>query len=146
MDRCEGMSTSRILTKEAFASIPAMLAGGLATAEIANRLGVTPATLKVRCSQEGISLRRPHLPPRETLHVKVSPQLAAFYAKRADELGMTAASMMRRLLEVIARDDLIVAVLDPPRRCATRDPLSALPAARIGRCAPDCCPASAAAG
>jgi hypothetical protein len=48
-----------ILTKDVMAGIPVLVQQGLNTEAIAARLGCTAGTLKVRCSQAGISLRVP---------------------------------------------------------------------------------------
>jgi hypothetical protein len=46
-----------ILTKQVMADIPAMIADGMGAAAIAEKFGCNLGTLKVRCSQAGISLR-----------------------------------------------------------------------------------------
>src|SRR6185436_4454 len=48
-----------ILTKDVMAGIPVLVQQGLNTEAIAARLGCNVGTLKVRCSQAGISLRVP---------------------------------------------------------------------------------------
>jgi transposase-like protein len=48
----------RKLPIAAFKDIPAFLEQGLSVADIANRIGCTVGTLRVKCSQLGISLRR----------------------------------------------------------------------------------------
>jgi hypothetical protein len=49
----------KILTKAVLATIPALVDGGLTAYEIAEELGCKITTLRVRCSQEKISLRGP---------------------------------------------------------------------------------------
>ena len=53
------MARPKKLTPIAVAQIPCWVAHGLSAAEIAEKLGCTLGTLRVRCSQLGISLRRP---------------------------------------------------------------------------------------
>ena len=48
-----------ILTKDLMAGIPVLVQQGLRAEAIAARLGCTVGTLKVRCSQQRISLRVP---------------------------------------------------------------------------------------
>jgi hypothetical protein len=52
------MARPKKLTSIAVAQIPSWVAHGLSAAEIAEKLGCTLGTLRVRCSQLGISLRR----------------------------------------------------------------------------------------
>jgi hypothetical protein len=81
-----------------------LIAAGLNDLEIAKRLGWTVGTLRVRCSQLGISLlrRKVALPPviMDQLH------------QRAESMGVSASALAAGLLEVIARDGLYDAVLD----------------------------------
>jgi hypothetical protein len=127
------------LTKHIMAGIPTLVQQGLNAEAIAARLGCNVGTLKVRCSQAGISLRVPK-------EVKVVPMMPASSAKpsqsnrclafavpttlqlsrvamarlrqRAQATGMTEAELVTKLLEVIAQDDLYDAVLDPAKGAA----------------------------
>ena len=112
-----------ILTKQVMASIPAMVANGLRAPVIAEQLGCKLATLKVRCSQERISLRIPGARPAKrpkaivlTLPVEAPLQLSrdavARLHKQATTKGCTAVQLASELLEVIAQDNLYDAVLD----------------------------------
>ena len=46
-----------VLTKQVLAGVPALVAQGMKPEAIASQLGCKLSTLKVRCSQERISLR-----------------------------------------------------------------------------------------
>ena len=115
------------------ARIPGLVQQGLDAEAVAARLGCKVGTLKVRCSQAGISLRVPK-------EVKVVPLVPAAPAKRPQSkrcfafalpttlqlsrvamsrlrqrskaIGVSEARLARDLLEVIAQDDLYDAVLD----------------------------------
>ena len=125
-----------ILTKDVMAGIPVLVQQGLNTAAIAARLGCTVGTLKVRCSQQCISLRVPKqakvvplVPLVPALPAK-SPQPKRCFAfaipttlqisrvamsglrQRAEAIGVNEAQLASDLLEVIAQDDLYDAVLD----------------------------------
>jgi hypothetical protein len=78
---------------------------GLSDLEIANRMGCTIGTLRVRCSQLKISLRRP---AKVVLPQAILDQLV----QRAALMGVSTATLAADLLEEIARDDLYDAVLD----------------------------------
>src|SRR3972149_3433864 len=52
------MGRARIFTPEALVSIPVMVEAGWRAAEIAERLGTTPKSLRVVCSRNGIPLRK----------------------------------------------------------------------------------------
>ena len=52
------MSRTTILTQAALARVASLVDNGRSAAEIASEIGCTLGTLRVRCSQHGISLRR----------------------------------------------------------------------------------------
>jgi hypothetical protein len=88
--------------------IPTLVDEGLSDAEIASRMGWTVGTLRARCSQLKISLRRKSAGRQIALPQRVLEQLQ----QRAAMMGITTAALARELLEVIARDGLYNAVLD----------------------------------
>ena len=108
----------KILTKEVLASIPELAASGLSRREIAAQLGVKVSTLTVRCCQERIKLpndrklRRTGPRPPKTKRIAVSPDTVAFFHSEGEAKGMTATDIVARLLELIAKDKLIDAILD----------------------------------
>ena len=110
------MTRKLILTKAVLASIPELVASGLSRDEIAERLGCKLSTLKVRCCQERIRLpRRPRGPrklPAKTKRITISTDAVALFDSTADAKGMTANAFVSGLLELIARDNLIHAILD----------------------------------
>jgi hypothetical protein len=91
---------------------------GVAPAEIAIKIGCTLGTLRVKCSQSGISLRRrnPEAPRKESVSKRLSFALSGDVAvrlqKRAGKKGMTTADLAAALLEAIVRDNLYDAVID----------------------------------
>jgi hypothetical protein len=127
-----------ILTKDLMAGIPVLVQQGLRAEAIAARLGCTVGTLKVRCSQQRISLRV----PKEVKVVPLVPLVPALkpptqkrsYAfalpttlqlsrvamsrlrQHAEAIGVNEAQLASGLLEAIARDDLYDAVLDTQAR------------------------------
>jgi hypothetical protein len=91
------------------ALIPALVDKGLSDLEIANRMGWTVGTLRVRCSQLKISLRRKNINQRQF----VLPQ--AIFDQLHDcagMMGISTASLATELLQAIVRDGLYNAVLD----------------------------------
>jgi hypothetical protein len=115
----------------AFERIPALLDQGLSAMEIANALGCTVGTLRVKCSKMGISLRRksrgetapPYLPgtraPSSVGAVVASRLTFALPAKtmkqlqqRATAQGLSISKLASKLIEIVARDGLYEAVLD----------------------------------
>ena len=129
-----------VLTKDVMAGIPVLVQQGLNTEAIAARLGCTVGTLKVRCSQQRISLRVPKElkvvplvplvpapePPKPPKQPKQERSLAfalpttlqlsrvamSRLRQRAEAIGVNEAQLASDLLEVIAQDDLYDAVLD----------------------------------
>jgi hypothetical protein len=59
------MSRPTILTEAALAQVKALVKQGMSAAEIAREIGCTLGTLRVRCCQFGISLRRTGVNRRE---------------------------------------------------------------------------------
>lgn len=119
--------------------IRAWLDQGLSDAQIADKLGCTVGTLKVRCSQLGISLRRRRGErPNGAIHprpgqaraqrrskpatsdrapaekVSVALPSSAFkrLVSRARSSQVSESTLAARLLERIVADDLVEAVLD----------------------------------
>jgi len=123
-----------ILTKEVMAGIPELVHQGLNAEAIAERLGCSVGTLRVRCSQAQISLRVPKnikvvplvpssKPPKQKRSDSSSSfalpttlrlsQVALLRLRRhAEAMGVNEAQLARDLLEAIAQDDLYDAVLD----------------------------------
>jgi len=91
------------------ALIPVLLEEGLSDLEIAGRMGWTIGTLRARCSQLKISLRRKNTNERQlVLPQAIFDQLH----QRAAMMGVSTCALAIELLEVIIRDRLYNAVLD----------------------------------
>ena len=89
--------------------IPALIEEGLSDWEIANRMGWTVGTLRVRCCQLKISLRRKNVTQRQVvLPQSIFDQLH----QRAAIMGVATSVLVAELLKAIARDGLYNAVLD----------------------------------
>jgi IS30 family transposase len=103
----------RILTRHMFTEvIPQLLHQGLRVEEIAERLGCTVGTLKVRCSQEGVSLRAGGSPGERYNVIRLDRPTMMMLQERAAATGKSRTTIARELLETIARDNLYDAVLD----------------------------------
>jgi len=109
----------------AFERIPVLLNQGLSALEIANAFGCTVGTLRVKCSQMGISLRRKsrgvpgtRAPSSEgavvasRLTLSLPTTIMDQLQHRATAEGLYTSKLASRLIETIARDDLYEAVLD----------------------------------
>jgi hypothetical protein len=97
------------------AKIPAMVESGQYANRqaLADALGCKLSTLQVRCSQNGISLRRgKRLPSDLYTVVRLNREAIAMLRDRAVRNGETEQTLARRLIETIARDDLYDAVRD----------------------------------
>ena len=105
-----------ILTKNLMAGIPALVQQGLSAEAIAARLGCTVGTLKVRCSQAQISLRRPGTPRGRGrgrfIAMRLSSTALDRFRKHAAATGISEIKLATDLLEMIAQDNLYDAVLD----------------------------------
>jgi hypothetical protein len=88
------------------ALIPQLVDEGLSPLEIANTMGWTVGTLRVKCSHLKISLRR-----RGGKFALPGPLLDQLH-RRAVQMGVSTTELVANLLEEIVRDDLFDAVLD----------------------------------
>ena len=134
-----------IFTDAVLALIPTLVAQNVPPAEIAERVGCTLGTLKVRCSEFKISLRTSDWRDRRKQRVAEpkattvtmlpkpmsSPQPRTVQSslmlsrvamsrlrQRAEAGGMTETQLASKLLETIGQDDLFDAVLDTQRKAA----------------------------
>jgi hypothetical protein len=108
-------------TKAHPALIPVLIEEGLSDSEIANRMGWTVGTLRVRCCQLKISLRRKNATQRQVvLPQPIFDQLQ----QRAALMGVATTVLVAELLKAIARDGLYNAVLDGDDTGATRPEVS----------------------
>ena len=111
------------ITDEMYAGIPALLDQGKTKTEIAAMWGVKLSTLKVFCSQRGISLRKGG--PRK-LVLPLSDDVLKSLRDAARRLGKGSAEWLAsELLRKIVSDDLYMAVLDEeatPDRSVTPAP------------------------
>jgi len=89
------------------ADIPAMIADGMGAAAIAEKLGCTLGTLKVRCSQAGISLRA-----AKHCRLTISPEIMMGLREYANANGCTELKLAIDLLKAIVQDKLYDAVLN----------------------------------
>jgi hypothetical protein len=105
-----------IFTPQVFAQILSLVEQGLSAAEIAAQVGCTLNSLRVRCSQQGIRLRRAKASPKiahpTRLTVRLSRNVGIRLEQQASKQGLSATRFATNLLEAIVRDDLYNAVID----------------------------------
>src|SRR5215472_13474226 len=133
------MPRPTILTQAALARVASLVEQGRTAAEIATEIGCTLGTLRVRCSQHGISLRRRATGSREKtitaaetnvaaqhksfdrgsspeacIELKVLlPQITTEQLRQRGALrGISGSTLASELLAAVARDGLYDAVLD----------------------------------
>jgi hypothetical protein len=128
-------SRSKTFTPAGILLINRLRDEGRSPAEIAEKLGCALGTLRVRCSQLGISLRQqkhtkwrtlPDVLQRERgeeLTIALSARAIDQLRRRAASIGWTEARLVSELLKVIAQDDLYDAVLDERKQhvCEAED-------------------------
>jgi hypothetical protein len=108
---------AKIFTPQIFEQISNLVAQGVGAAEIAQKIGCTLNSLRVKCSQQGICLRRrSKVPsegkPQERLPIKLPGDIAVLLHQQAWERGVSAPRFAAALLETILRDNLCDAVID----------------------------------
>jgi len=131
------MGRARIFTPEALVSIPVMVESGLRAAEIAERLGTTPKSLRVVCSRNGIPLRKSFNGMKRkvvfanttseagrddnVVTVALPPSVRLSLSREAQRRETLPQRLIERLFGIIAQDELYDAVLGtPPRKEAAR--------------------------
>jgi hypothetical protein len=114
----------KLLTDSVMAQIPRWLTEERMSAdEIAKKIGCTIGSLRVRCSQQGISLRREYKMRRSfvgddlcVLQTGTSLQAnrcsRVRLKKRATMMGISESALVTMLIETIEKDDLYNAILD----------------------------------
>jgi len=93
-------------TADVLEQIPKLISDGKSLSEVAGQIGCSVDSLRVRCSQLGVTLRR------NGLTVRLSQSTLDGLRQRATAEDMSEAGLASALLEVIARDGLYKAVLD----------------------------------
>jgi hypothetical protein len=107
------------LTSMALERVAEMVKHGATATEIANEMGCTVGTLRVRCSQSRISLRSARF-NKERLSRRIKRELRlplpletlSQLNEWATPRGVSTASLAAMLLITITRDGLLTAVLD----------------------------------
>jgi hypothetical protein len=97
--------------------IPIFVDEGLSDVEIARRMGWTVGTLRARCSQLKISLRRKTLNRGQ---IALPQAIINELQHRAAMTGITSSALAAELLGAIAQDGLYNAVLDRDEANPTR--------------------------
>jgi hypothetical protein len=108
---------AKIFTPQVFNEISNLAAQGFSAAEIADKIGCTLNSLRVKCSQHGICLRRPskiapERRPQGRLTIKLSGDTATLLQQAAEKQGIPSAKFAALLLEAIVSDNLYAAVID----------------------------------
>ena len=85
---------------------------GLSAQEIADRVGWTVGTLRVRCSQLKISLRRSGKSKSHMCAFAVPSAIFGQLQHQATLMGISESELATDLLKTIVQDDLCNAVLD----------------------------------
>ena len=93
-------------TADVLEQIPKLISDGKSLSEIAGQIGCSVDSLRVRCSQLGVTLRR------NGLTVRLSQSTLDGLRRQARTEDMSENELASALLEAIARDDLYKAVLD----------------------------------
>jgi hypothetical protein len=109
-----GSQRRRIFTPSAIDTIRRLAAQGKSASQIAEVIGSTSASVRVKCCQLKIGLRRRH--PRQTSCQSIVVYLhAADYAalkRKAADMQKSAGELSRDLLKAIIHSDIYEAVLD----------------------------------
>jgi len=93
-------------TPNVIEQIPKLVSDGKSAAEIAGQIGCSVDSLRVRCSQLGVTLRR------NGLTVRLSRSTLDGLRQQAMAEDMSEAELAAALLEAVHRDDLYRAVLE----------------------------------
>jgi hypothetical protein len=108
----------RIFSPPVLSRIMELVDQGVSPSKIADEIGCSIGSLRVRCSQHGISLRRPALAGEERparLVVRISRSAALALQRQAQNDELSATQLAALLLEAVVRDNLYEAVIDRTR-------------------------------
>jgi len=114
-----------IFSPAVFSQVERLIAQGLSAAQIAERIGCKLGSLRVKCSQHGISLRHSKRPFPKRLMISLPERVTLGLQRHADKEGMSKADLAIHLLEAIVRDNLYDAVIDrdsEPKKRRTAPP------------------------
>jgi hypothetical protein len=118
------MRPSRIFTRNNLLRIQQMAREGSSSIEIAKSIGSTPASVRVKCCQHKIKIRRGHRFMRNALSKPVHPlsvetivahlpaSLSTEFHRKAKQLQIPASVLAGRLLAAIVESSIYEAVLD----------------------------------
>jgi len=125
------LGNSRIFTPHALAVVRQMAERGSSSAEIANAIGSTAASVRVVCSHHKIRLRRGRRYPgravsvpsdpvqpmtQHTIVARMPPPLYADFFRKAEHLQLPVSVLASNLLAAIATSNIYEAVLDDAER------------------------------
>jgi hypothetical protein len=113
---------SRIFSPLVLLEISTLVTQGLTAAEIAEKLGCSIGTLRVKCSNHGISLRRcdgsstrSERIPHARIVIQLGRTAAVGLQQKAQTQGTTGPRLAAALIEAIVQDNLYDAVIDRER-------------------------------
>jgi hypothetical protein len=102
----------RVYSKDQIELIKLMHRNGHGGNSITRTLGVTPHSLRWKCQDLGIRLRKPRADDR--LYVNLDAKTLVGLRAAADERNITPGGLVRQLVEQIVRDNIFSAVIDAP--------------------------------
>jgi hypothetical protein len=121
VDRAPKAAKRALFSPAVFAQIAKMVDGGFKPSQIAATIGCTLGTLRVRCSQCGVSLRRytaESIGSRTKLMIKLPPEIALRLQLEAQKQRISPTKLATILIETIVQDELYGAVIDRKyKRC-----------------------------
>jgi metal-dependent amidase/aminoacylase/carboxypeptidase family protein len=110
----------KIFSPGVFEQVKALVHQGMSPKEIANHLGCTLGTLRVKCSQHQITLRRNQdaaaEPRNGILRIRLSEHLAVRLHSRSRQMRVSHSKFAAQLIEAIVQDNLYDAVIDPGKK------------------------------
>jgi hypothetical protein len=101
-----------IFSPAVYSQVEHFIAQGLSAAQIADRIGCTLGSLRVKCSQHGISLRHSQRRFPKRLMISLPERVVLGLQRQADKEGVSKADLAIHLLDAIVRDNLYDAVID----------------------------------
>jgi hypothetical protein len=107
----------RIFSPQVLSQIAKLVEQGFSAADIAEKVGCKLGTLRVKCSQHGISLRRWQAnSAARSSHARImillSRGAASLLRRTAQNQGTTGPQLAAALLEAVVQDNLYDAVID----------------------------------
>jgi len=87
--------------------------------ELADMIGSTPGSVYAKCYENGIKIKK-HQTSAKAIRTELAVTIRSQLDCKANQLGITTETLVRRLITIIVQDDLFNAILEPDEDFANK--------------------------